>query len=94
MEQLGEISRKSPLAKTIKYALIRLPKARPYLDHGILELDNNTAERTICPVTLGRKNHLFMGSEVGGCSAAIVYRLIETPKLNSVNPKSWLAWGR
>ena len=56
MEQLGKISKKTPLAKAIKYALTRLPKARPYLDYGFLELDNNTAERAIRPVTLGRKN--------------------------------------
>ena len=92
MEQLGQISRKSPLAKAIKYALTRLPKARPCLEYGFLELDNNTAERAIRPVTLGRKNYLFMGSEAGGHSAAVLYTLIETAKLNKVNPESWLAW--
>ena len=88
MEQLGQISRKSPLAKAIKYALTRLPKARPRLEYGFLELDNNTAERTIRPVTLGRKNYLFMGSEAGGHSAAVLYTLIETAKLNKVKA-SW-----
>ncbi len=92
MECLGKISGKSPLAKAIRYALTRLPKARPYLDHGILELDNNTAERAIRPVTLGRKNYLFMGSEAGGDAAAIAYTLIETCKLNNVNHEAWLAW--
>jgi transposase len=90
--QLNKISGKTPLAKAIKYALTRLPKARPYLDHGFLELDNNTAERAVRPVTLGRKNYLFMGSEAGGKSAAIAYSLIETCKLNRVNPEAWLAW--
>jgi len=52
---LSTISKKTPLAKAIKYALTRLPKARPYLDYGFLELDNNTAERAIRPITLGRK---------------------------------------
>lgn len=92
MEQLGNISHKSPLAKAIKYALTRLPKARSYLEYGFLELDNNTAERTIRPVTLGRKNYLFMGAEAGGHSAAILYTLIETAKMNKVNPEAWLAW--
>jgi transposase len=55
-------------------------------------LDNNTAERAVRPVTLGRKNYLFMGSEAGGKSAAIAYTLIETCKLNRVNPEAWLAW--
>lgn len=90
--QLGKLSGKTPLAKAIRYALTRLPKARPYLDHGFLELDNNTAERAVRPVTLGRKNYLFMGSEAGGKSAAIAYTLIETCKLNRVNPEAWLAW--
>jgi transposase len=90
--QLTKISGKTPLAKAIRYALTRLPKARPYLDHGFLEMDNNTAERAVRPVTLGRKNYLFMGSEAGGKSAAIAYSLIETCKLNKVNPEAWLAW--
>jgi len=55
-------------------------------------LDNNAAERAVRPVTLGRKNYLFMGSEAGGKSAAIAYTLIETCKLNGVNPEAWLAW--
>lgn len=55
-------------------------------------MDNNTAERAVRPVTLGRKNYLFMGSEAGGKSAAIAYTLIETCKLNRVNPEAWLAW--
>ena len=92
MEQLGKISGKTPLAKAIRYALTRLPKARPYLEYGFLELDNNTAERAVRPVTLGRKNYLFMGSEAGGYSAAIAYTLIETCKLNGVNSEAWLAW--
>ena len=91
-EQLGKISSKTPLAKAIKYALARLPKARPYLDDGFLELDNNTAERAVRPVAVGRKNYLFMGSEAGCKSVAIAYTLIETAKMNKVNPEAWLAW--
>ena len=91
-EQLGKISGKTPLAKAIRYALGRLPKARAYLDNGFLEIDNNTAERAVRPVAVGRKNYLFMGSEAGGKSAAIAYTLIETAKMNDVNPEAWLAW--
>lgn len=91
-EQLGKVSGKTPLAKAIKYALGRMPKARAYLDNGFLEIDNNTAERAIRPVALGRKNFMFMGSEAGGKSAAIAYTLIETAKMNNVNPEAWLAW--
>ena len=91
-EQLGKISSKTLLAKAIKYALARLPKARPYLDHGFLELDNNTAENAVRPVAVGRKNYLFMGSKAGGKSATIAYTLIEIAKMNKVNPEAWLAW--
>ena len=63
---------------------------RDYLEHGVLELDNNTAERSMRCVALGRKNYLFVGSEGGGKAAAIAYTLIETAKLNGVDPQAWL----
>ena len=89
--QLPGISGKSPLAAATRYALTRMARMRPYLDHGILEIDNNTAERAMRPVALGRKNYLFVGSQTGGKSAAIAYTLIETAKLNGVDPQAWLA---
>ena len=88
--QLPRISGKSELAKAIRYALSRMNKMRSYLDHGVLELDNNTAERSMRCVALGRKNYLFVGSEGGGKAAAIAYTLIETAKLNGVDPQAWL----
>ncbi len=88
--QLPRISGKSELAKAIRYALTRLKKLRPYLDHGCLEADNNCAERAMRSVALGRKNYLFVGSEGGGKAAAIAYTLIETAKLNGVDPQAWL----
>jgi len=69
-----------------------MKKMRAYLDHGVLELDNNTAERSMRCVALGRKNYLFVGSEGGGKAAAIAYTLIETAKLNGVDPQAWLTW--
>ncbi len=90
--QLPRISGKSELAKAIRYALTRMKKMRIYLDHGVLELDNNTAERSMRCVALGRKNYLFVGSEGGGKAAAIAYTLIETAKLNGVDPQAWLTW--
>lgn len=89
-EQLPRISGKTPLAAAIRYALTRLKRLRPYLDHGVLEIDNNTAERAMRGVAIGRKNYLFMGSEGGGNAAAIAYTLIETAKLNGVDPQAWL----
>ena len=90
--QLPKISGKSPLAQAIRYALGRLPKARPYLENGHLELDNNTAERAVKPVAIGRKNWMFAGSQGGGKAMAIAYTLIETAKLNNVDPQAWLTW--
>ena len=69
-----------------------MPKARPYLENGQLELDNNICERSISPLTLGRKNYLFMGSKGGGKAAANAYTLIETARMNGVNPEAWLTW--
>lgn len=53
--QLTTISGKSPLAGAIRYALTRMDRLRPYLDNGILELDNNAAERGMRAIALGRK---------------------------------------
>ena len=58
--QLPRISGKSELAKAIRYALTRMSKMRDYLNHGGLELDNNTAERSMRCVALRRKNYLFV----------------------------------
>jgi len=88
--QLPKISGKSELAKAIRYGLTRMKKLRPYLAHGVLEADNNSAERSMKPVALGRKNYLFVGSEGGGKSAAIAYTLIESAKLNGIDPQAWL----
>jgi transposase len=89
--QLPAVSGKSPIAAAIRYALNRMKRLRPYLEHGILELDNNAAERGMRAIALGRKNYLFVGSESGGKAAAIAYTLIETAKLNGVDPHAWLA---
>ena len=88
--QLVRIFGKTPLAQAIRYAITRIKRLKPYLDHGFLELDNNTAERGMRAIAIGRKNWLFAGSERGGRSAAIAYTLIETAKLNGVDPQAWL----
>jgi transposase len=90
--QLPRISGKTKLAEAIRYALNRIPKARGYLSDGQLELDNNTCERSIRPIALGRKNYLFMRSVGGGKAAAVAYTLIETAKMNNVDPEAWLTW--
>ena len=88
--ELPKISGKSDLAKAIRYALTRLPRLEVYLSDGHLEIDNNAAERGMRGLAIGRKNWMFAGSEGGGHAAAIAYTLIETAKLNDVNPQAWL----
>jgi hypothetical protein len=88
--ELPKISGKSDLAKAIRYALTRLPRLEAYLSNGNIEIDNNCAERAIRGLAVGRKNWLFAGSEGGGRTAAIAYTLIETAKLNDVDPQAWL----
>ncbi len=89
--QSATLSAKTPLAAAIRYALSRTARLRPWIDHGVLEIDNNAAERAMRAIALGRKNYLFVGSEAGGKAAAIAYTLIETAKLNGVDPQAWLA---
>jgi len=91
LSQLTRISGKSALADAIRYGLSRLQRLRPYLDDGRLSIDNNPAERGMRGIAVGRKNWLFAGSESGGRAAAAAYTLIETAKLNHVDPQAWLA---
>jgi hypothetical protein len=89
-EQLGRISGRSTLAQAIRYALNHWDGLVLYLDDGRLELDTNTVERAMRPVALGRKNALFAGSDSGGRHWAIVATLIQSAKLNDVDPLAWL----
>jgi transposase len=89
-EQLGRISGRSTLAQAIRYALNHWDGLVLYLDDGRLELDTNTVERAMRPVALGRKNALFAGSDSGARHWAIVATLIQSAKLNNVDPLAWL----
>jgi transposase len=88
---LPKLSGKSELAGAIRYALNRWTALARYRDDGGLEIDNNIAERAIRGVALGRKNWLFAGSDDGGDRAAAIYTLIETCKLNSIDPQAYLS---
>jgi transposase len=87
---LGMVSRKSELAKAICYSLGRWPSLTRYRDDGRIEIDNNAAERALRGVALGRSNYLFMGSDSGGERAAAIYSLVETAKLNGLDPQAYL----
>jgi transposase len=88
---LARIGGKSEFAGAIRYATSRWTALTRYVDDGRLEMSNNAAERAIRPLALGRKNYLFAGSDAGGRRAAIMYTLIETARLNGVDPEAWLA---
>jgi transposase len=88
--ELPQLPGRGKLAEAIRYALARWPALCRFLDDGRVELDTNPVERAIRPVALGRKNHLFAGSDGGGERWAIVCSLIETCKLNGVEPYAYL----
>ena len=87
---LRMVSAKSELAGAIKYALVRWVALTRYRDDGRIEIDNNTAERSIRPLVLGRRNYLFAGSDAGGERAANIYTLIATARLNDIDPYWYL----
>lgn len=81
---------KSGTAEAIRYSLSRWTSLCRFLDDGTIEIDNNAAERAIRPIALGRKNWLFAGSDRGGERAAAILSLIETAKLNGLDPEAYL----
>jgi len=88
---LGLISRKSKLAEAIRYALSRWEGLRRFIDDGRIEIDSNTVERSIRPITLNQKNALFAGSDRGAEHWATLASLIETCKLCGVDPHVYLS---
>ena len=87
---VAKVSAKSELAKAIGYSLTRWRALTRYVDDGRIEIDNNAAERALRGVALGRGNYLFMGSDAGGERAASIYSLVETAKLNGLDPERYL----
>ena len=87
---LGKLSKKSEAAAAIRYALGRWHALTRYCENGGLEIDNNSAERALRAVALGRKNYLFAGSDAGGERAAAMYSLIGSAKLNGLDPEAYL----
>jgi hypothetical protein len=81
---------KSPLGEAFGYALSNWTALNTFVEHGILEADNNRSERAMAPVVLSRKNWLFAGSERGGRAAATAFSLIQTARLNGVEPYAYL----
>jgi transposase len=90
-EHRAKLSAKSEVAKAIDYLLKRWPSFTGFLEDGRICLSNNAAERAIRGIAVGRRNWTFAGSDAGGRRAAALYTLIETAKLNDVDPHAWLA---
>jgi hypothetical protein len=88
--RLQRVPARSGLAEAIRYTLARWDALCRFLDDGRIELDTNTVERAIRPITLGRKNHLFAGSDGGADRWAVIATLIATAKLNDVEPYAYL----
>jgi len=87
---LRSLSTKSETAGAIRCALSHWRALTRYVDDGLLEIDNNAAERALRAVAIGRKNYLFMGADSGGQRAASLYSLIGTAKLSGLDPAFYL----
>lgn len=90
-ERRTKLSGKSETAKAIDYSVKRWEVFTRFIDDGRLCMTNNAAERELRAVAVGRKNWTFAGSDEGGRRAAAIYTLIQTAKLNNVDPQAWLA---
>ena len=90
-EERRKLSSKNPVAKAMDYSLKRWPAFARFLNNGRFCMSNNAAERAVRGVAVGRRNWTFCGSDSGGRRAAAIYTLIESCKLNDVDPRAWLA---
>ena len=90
--QQPKIAPKSKLGKAITYAQNQWPYLLRYLDSGLLDIDNNAAERAIKPFVVGRKNWLFAQGVNGANASAVLYSLIETAKANGLEPYAWFRY--
>ncbi|MBF0323432.1 MAG: IS66 family transposase [Alphaproteobacteria bacterium] len=85
------LSGKSDTAKAMDYLLKRWPAFTLFLTDGLVDSSNNAAERALRGIAVGRRNWTFAGSDAGGRRAAALYTLIETCKMNGIDPRAWLA---
>ncbi|MGY3372008.1 transposase [Bradyrhizobium sp. GM2.4] len=88
--RLLEVSKKSGLGKAIRYTLNHWDGLTRFIDDGRIEIDSNTVERSIKPIGLGKKNYLFAGSEGGAETWAILASLINSAKLQDIDPRHYL----
>jgi transposase len=89
--QRRRLSLKSNMAKALQYSLTRWEALTLYTTDGRIGIDNNPAERALRDIAITRKNFLFLGSEAGGDRAAILYTILQSAKLNGLDPEAYLA---
>ena len=89
-DALHRLSPKSAMAKALAYGRKRWTALTRFTEEGVAEIDNNIAERAMRSVAIGRKNWLFAGSRAGGERAAAIYSVIETCKLNGIEPQAYI----
>jgi transposase len=89
--QLPKLPGKSDLAKAFRYGLSRWPSFCLFLEDGRVAIDNNPAQRGMRPIGVGRRNWLFAGADTGGETLARALTVIETAKMNGLDPQAYLA---
>lgn len=87
---VAKLSAKSALAEAFRYTVKRRAALTRFVTDGRLEADNNVAENAMRAIAVGRKNYLFAGSDKGGERAACIYTLVQSAKLNGLNPETYL----
>jgi len=90
IDESARVEKGSTFAAAFNYTFNNWDALQRYTEDGHLEIDNNIAERSVRGIGVGRKNYLFFGSDTGGERAAIIYSLVETCKLNHIDPQSYL----
>jgi transposase len=89
-ETVAKLSAKAALAEAFRYTIKRREALSRFASDPRLEIDNNIAENALRAIALGRKNYLFAGSDTGGHRAATAYTIVQTAKLNGLNPEAFL----
>lgn len=89
-DQYMQVTPKSTIAKALAYSIERWERLSKYTENGMLNIDNNPVENSIRPVALGRKNYLFAGSHEAARRSGMLYSLLGTCKMHSIEPYTWL----
>ena len=89
-EQSARVSAKSPIGEAMRYIFKLWDGLNVFLEDGRVEMDSNAVERAIRPIALNRKNALFAGHDEGGANWGIIASLVETAKLNAIEPHAYL----